>query len=147
MSDAAGLLGLFVSAFLSATLLPGSSEAALIALLALGKSDPVLLVAVATVGNVLGSVVNWALGRFFAHFSDRPWFPVSAGAFERAAAWYRRFGVWSLLVAWVPVIGDPLTVAAGVLRTGFWPFVALVTLGKAARYVFIALAVLGWMGR
>src|SRR5262245_14418144 len=143
MPDAAGLFGLFVSAFLSATLLPGSSEAALVALLALGQSDAVLLVAVATAGNVLGSAVNWAMGRFFAHYADRPWFPVSAAAFERATAWYRRFGVWSLLFAWLPVIGDPLTLAAGVLRTGFWRFLALVTLGKAGRYAFIALAVAG----
>jgi membrane protein YqaA with SNARE-associated domain len=147
MPDIAGPLGLFVSAFLSATLLPGSSEAALVALLALRHSDPALLVAVATAGNVLGSIVNWAMGRFFAHFSDRPWFPVSPAAFERATGWYRRFGVWSLLLAWVPVIGDPLTLAAGVLRVGFWRFVVLVTLGKAARYVFIALAVLGWIGK
>jgi membrane protein YqaA with SNARE-associated domain len=143
----AGPLGLFVSAFLSATLLPGSSEAALVALLALGRSDPVLLVAVATAGNVLGSVVNWAIGRFFAQFSDRRWFPVSATAFARATAWYGRFGVWSLLFAWVPGIGDPLTLAAGVLRVSLWRFVALVTLGKAARYAFIALAMAGWMGR
>ena len=147
MPDVAGALGLFVSAFLSATLLPGSSEAALVALLALRPSDPVLLVAVATAGNVLGSAVNWAMGRFFAHFSDRPWFPVSAAAFERATAWYGRFGIWSLLFAWLPVVGDPLTVAAGVLRVGFWRFVALVTLGKAGRYAFIALAVMGWMGK
>ena len=147
MPDAAGPLGLFLSAFLAATLLPGSSEAALVALLVLGRSDPVLLVAVATAGNVLGSVVNWAIGRFFAQFSDRRWFPVSAAAFERATAWYGRFGVWSLLLSWVPVIGDPLTVAAGVLRVGLWRFVVLVTLGKAARYAFIALAVAGWMGR
>ena len=147
MPDAAGPLGLFVSAFLSATLLPGSSEAALVALLALGRSDPVLLVAVATAGNGLGSVVNWAIGRFFAEFSERRWFPVSAAAFERATAWYGRFGVWSLLLSWVPVIGDPLTVAAGVLRVGLWRFVALVTIGKAARYAFIALAMAGWMGR
>jgi membrane protein YqaA with SNARE-associated domain len=146
MPDAAGPLGLFISAFLSATLLPGSSEAALVALLALGKSDPMLLVAVATAGNVLGSIVNWALGRFFAHFADRPWFPVSPAAFDRATGWYARFGVWSLLFAWLPLIGDPLTVAAGVLRVGFWRFVALVTLGKAARYAFIALAFVGWIG-
>jgi membrane protein YqaA with SNARE-associated domain len=142
----AGLLGLFLSAFLSATLLPGSSEAALIALLALGKHDPALLVAVATLGNVLGSVVNWALGRWFAHFSGRRWFPVGERAYARAAGWYNRFGVWSLLLAWVPVIGDPLTAVAGALRVPFLRFVALVTVGKAARYVFIALAVAGWMG-
>jgi len=143
MPDAAGPLGLFVSAFLSATLLPGSSEAALIALLALGQSDPVLLVAVATAGNVLGSVVNWALGRGFAHFSGRRWFPVDTRAYEQAVGWYNRFGVWSLLLAWLPVVGDPLTVVAGALRVGFWRFLALVTLGKAGRYIFIALAVAG----
>ena len=144
MPDAAGLLGLFLSAFLSATLLPGSSEAALIALLALGKHDPALLVAVATLGNVLGSVVNWALGRWLAHFSGRRWFPIDERAYARAAGWYNRFGVWSLLLAWVPVIGDPLTAVAGALRVPFLRFVALVTFGKAARYVFIALAVAGW---
>ncbi len=144
MPDAAGLFGLFASAFLSATLLPGSSEVALIALLALGKHDPVLLVAVATVGNVLGSVVNWALGRWLSHFSGRRWFPIDERAYARAAGWYNRFGVWSLLLAWVPVIGDPLTAVAGALRVPLMRFVVLVTLGKAARYVFIALAVAGW---
>jgi membrane protein YqaA with SNARE-associated domain len=147
MPDAAGPLGLFASAFLSATLLPGSSEAALVALLALGRGDPVLLVAVATAGNVLGSAVNWAMGRFFAHFSDRRWFPVNAAALARASAWYGRFGVWSLLFAWLPVIGDPLTLAAGVLRVELWRFLMLVTIGKAARYAFIALVVAGWRGR
>jgi membrane protein YqaA with SNARE-associated domain len=147
MPDAAGPLGLFASALLSATLLPGSSEAALAALLALGRSDPALLVAVATAGNVLGSAVNWAMGRFFAHFSDRRWFPVNAAALARASAWYGRFGVWSLLFAWLPVIGDPLTLAAGVLRVGLWRFLVLVTIGKAARYAFIAMVVAGWIGR
>jgi membrane protein YqaA with SNARE-associated domain len=146
MPDAAGPLGLFLGAFLSATLLPGSSEAALIALLALGRSDPILLVAVATAGNVLGSVINWAIGRFFAHFSDRGWFPVSRAAYERAAGWYNRFGLWSLLFAWLPVIGDPLTLVAGALRVGFWRFLVLVTLGKAGRYAFIAFAYTRWQG-
>ena len=95
-------------------------------------------------GNVLGSVVNWALGRWLAHFSDRRWFPIDERAYARAAGWYNRFGVWSLLLAWVPVIGDPLTAVAGALRVPFLRFVALVTFGKAARYVFIALAVAGW---
>ena len=144
MPDAAGLLGLFASAFLSATLLPGSSEVALVAMLALGRHDPALLVAVATAGNVLGSVVNWALGRWLAHYSDRRWFPVDARAHARAASWYNRFGVWSLLFAWLPVIGDPLTAVAGALRVPFTRFVVLVTLGKAGRYAFIALAVAGW---
>src|SRR5262245_17322516 len=146
MPDAAGLFGLFLSAFLSATLLPGSSEVALIALLALGKHDPWLLVAVATLGNVLGSVVNWALGLWFAHFSGRRWFPIDESAYARAVGWYNRFGIWSLLFAWVPVIGDPLTAVAGALRVPLLRFVVLVTIGKAARYVFLALAVLGLTG-
>jgi membrane protein YqaA with SNARE-associated domain len=146
MSDGAALLGLLASAFLSATLLPGSSEAALVALLALGKIDPTLLVVVATLGNVLGSLVNWALGRFFAHFRDRRWFPVSARAYERAVDAYKKFGVWSLLFAWLPVIGDPLTLVAGALRVNWLTFVVLVTLGKAGRYAFIALTFAQWTG-
>ncbi len=146
MPEIAGLLGLFASSFLSATLLPGSSEAALVALLAAGKSDPALLVSVATVGNVLGSMVNWAMGRFLAHFRDRRWFPVDRRSYERAIGWYGRFGVWSLLLAWVPVAGDPLTVAAGALRVDIKIFLILVTLGKAGRYIFIALAFAGWSG-
>ena len=144
MPEIVGLLGLFASSFLSATLLPGSSEAALVALLAMGESHPAFLVSVATAGNVLGSVVNWAMGRFFAHFRDRRWFPVGRRSYDRAAAWYGRMGIWSLLLAWVPVIGDPLTAVAGALRVDIRTFIVLVTLGKAGRYIFIALAFSGW---
>jgi membrane protein YqaA with SNARE-associated domain len=144
MSDLGSLLGLFASAFLSATLLPGSSEAALVALLAIGQSHPAILVLVATAGNVLGSVVNWVMGRFFAHFRDRRWFPVDRVSYDRAVAWYGRMGIWSLLLAWVPVIGDPLTAVAGALRVDIRTFILLVTLGKAGRYIFIALAFTGW---
>jgi membrane protein YqaA with SNARE-associated domain len=140
LTDLAAYVGLFVSAFTSATLLPGSSEAALIALLALGRGDAGLLVIVATAGNVLGSCVNWVLGRFFSSFRDRRWFPVDDQSYERAAAWFRRYGVWSLLLSWLPIIGDPLTAVAGALRVGFLRFVVLVSLGKAARYVFILTA-------
>jgi len=144
MSDIAAYIGLFLSAFLSATLLPGSSEAALVALLAADKGSTAALVAVATVGNVLGSCVNWLLGRFFASFRDRRWFPVGPRAYERAIDWYKRYGLWSLLFAWVPVIGDPLTLAAGVLRTDLRWFIPLVTLGKLARYLAIAGGFMWW---
>src|SRR5688572_5587260 len=119
MSEFATYAALFASAFLSATLLPGSSEAALLALLAVGQGITWALIAVATVGNVLGSCVNWAMGRFFAHFEGRRWFPFSRKDYDRAAEWYGRYGKWSLLFAWVPVIGDPLTLVAGALRTDF----------------------------
>jgi membrane protein YqaA with SNARE-associated domain len=138
--------GLFVSAFTSATLLPGSSEAALLALLGLGRGEPILLVAVATAGNVLGSFVNWVLGRFFSEFRDRPWFPVQRGAYDRAVAWFRRYGAWTLLLSWLPVVGDPLTLAAGVLRVRLLPFLLLVSIGKAGRYIFIAAAFAWWSG-
>jgi membrane protein YqaA with SNARE-associated domain len=136
----AELAALFASAFLSATVLPGTSEAALVAVLASEAAPPALAIAVATAGNTLGSVVNWAIGRFLARYHDHPRFPISKERFERTVAIYRRWGVWSLLLAWVPVIGDPLTVVAGVLRTNLPLFVLLVGSAKLARY----LAVLGF---
>jgi membrane protein YqaA with SNARE-associated domain len=138
MPDIAAFSALFLSAFTSATLLPGSSEAVLLGLLAAGAGTPVLLVAVAAAGNVLGSVVNWVLGGYIARYRDRRWFPVSPAAYARAEGWYRRWGLWSLLLAWVPVLGDPLTVVAGALRVGFWRFLVLVGIGKTGRYAFIA---------
>jgi membrane protein YqaA with SNARE-associated domain len=135
------LAGLFWAAFLSATILPGSSEAALLALMAMGSSSLTVLIAVATVGNTLGSVVNWVLGLFVERFRDHPRFPVKPEEFEKYRAWYARWGVWSLLAAWVPVIGDPLTVMAGVMRTPLWLFVLVTGVGKLARYLVVAGAV------
>ncbi|MGL4240610.1 MAG: YqaA family protein [Beijerinckiaceae bacterium] len=135
------LAGLFWAAFLSATILPGSSEAALLALIALGSWSLTTLIAVATVGNTLGSVVNWVLGLFVERFRDHPRFPVKPAEFEKYRAWYARWGVWSLLLAWVPVIGDPLTVMAGVMRTPLWLFVLVTGVGKLARYLVVAGAV------
>jgi membrane protein YqaA with SNARE-associated domain len=131
------LAGLFLAAFLSATLLPGSSEAVLAALLATDPAVLVPAVAVATVGNTLGSCVNWALGRFFAHWRHHPRFPIPAAQFARYEAWYARWGVWSLLLSWVPIIGDPLTAIAGVFRTPFWLFTAVVGVAKLARYLAV----------
>lgn len=144
MAEFAAYAGLFVSAFLSATLLPGSSEAALIGLLAAGQGSPAALIAVATAGNVLGSAVNWVLGRFFSHFRDRRWFPVDERSYGRAISWYGRYGIWSLLFAWLPVVGDPLTLIAGVLRTDLRWFLLLVTAGKAARYLFLGAVFVWW---
>ncbi len=140
------LWSLFASAFTSATLLPGSSEVFLTALLAAdggaltrsGMGPLVILVLVATAGNSLGSLVNWVLGRFFSHYRDRKWFPVNEDEFVRAEAWYRRWGVWSLLLSWMPLIGDPITLIAGVMRTPFLPFILIVVVAKAARYAFVA---------
>ena len=137
---------LFASALTSATLLPGSSEAMLLALLANGHGAPLALIAVATAGNVLGSVVNWALGRLLSGMRSHRWFPIDERSYRRASAWYERHGAWSLLLSWLPVIGDPLTVVAGALRVGLLRFLVLVTLGKGARYLFIGGAYLWWRG-
>jgi membrane protein YqaA with SNARE-associated domain len=131
--------GLFIAAFAAATLLPAQSEAVLVALLLQGHS-PLRLVAVASVGNVLGSLVNWWLGREIVRFGDRRWFPVKPAALERARRWYARWGRWTLLLSWLPIIGDPLTLAAGIMRERFVVFLALVAFAKTARYVVIALA-------
>jgi len=142
----AAYLALFLAAFLAATIVPAQSEAVLVGLILAEKQPLLVLLLVATAGNVLGSVVNWLLGRFIEHFRDRPWFPVSPEKLARAEAWYRRFGVWSLLLSWVPIIGDPLTVVAGVLKTPFLTFLALVTLAKAGRYIVLAVVTLGVIG-
>ena len=138
MTTLAALFGLFFSAFLSATILPGSSEVVMIGLIAAGYGV-IGLIAVATVGNVAGAVVNWYVGRGIEHYRDRRWFPVSEDKLNRAKAWYHRWGRWSLLLSWVPLAGDALTVAAGVMREPLPSFIALVALAKGARYVAVAL--------
>jgi membrane protein YqaA with SNARE-associated domain len=143
MPDLAAYAGLFLAALVAATLLPAQSEVALAALLVAGEQPAAALLAVASVGNVAGSVVNWALGRGVARWRDRRWFPVRAEALARAEGWYRRWGRWSLLLSWMPLIGDPLTVAAGVLRENLIVFLALVTVAKVARYLVVAAVALG----
>ena len=132
--------GLFAAAFAAATLLPAQSEALLAGLLCAGYS-PIALIAVASIGNVGGSVLNWWLGAQINRFQHRRWFPVREQQLERATKWYRRYGRWSLLLSWVPVIGDPLTLAAGVLREPLATFIVLVSLAKVTRYVVIAMVV------
>ena len=141
----AGYAGLFFSAFGAATLLPLQSEAVLVALLLNGSYSLWLLLGIATLGNVLGSLVNWLLGRSVELFKDRRWFPVSATQLEKSRNHYRRWGHWSLLLSWVPIIGDPLTLVAGVMKEPLWRFVLIVSLAKAARYAVVAMLTLHWM--
>ncbi|WP_102049335.1 YqaA family protein [Oceanospirillum beijerinckii] len=130
-------LSLFASAFLSATLLPGSSEALLLYLMQDTDLSLLLLWLSATTGNVLGSVANWGLGRFGYHLRHRRWFPVAEAQLERARGYFLRWGSVSLLLAWLPVVGDPLTLLAGLLRVPFVLFLVLVTLGKGLRYALL----------
>ncbi len=142
----AAYLALFVSAFLAATLLPVSSEAVLAALSTVGGIELAWLVLVATVGNTLGAFVNWGLGRTCIRWRDRKWFPVSPESLARATRWFDRYGAWTLLLAWLPVLGDPLTFVAGALGIGPWRFLVLVATGKAARYIAVAVAARGLLG-
>ena len=141
----AGYLGLFFAAFGAATLLPLQSEAVLVGLLVSGHYSLWLLLAVATLGNVLGSVMNWWLGRWVEHFKGRRWFPVNDKQLEKARHHYERWGHWTLLLSWVPIIGDPLTLVAGVMREPLWRFLLLVTVAKALRYGVLAAVTLQWV--
>ncbi|MFT4160711.1 YqaA family protein [Shinella sp.] len=145
MSALAAYGGLFLAALIAATILPAQSEAVLAGLLASKSYTPALLILVAGIGNVLGSVINWLLGRGIERFRDARWFPVSAKSLERAGNWYRRYGWWSLLLSWMPVIGDPLTVAAGIMREPFGRFLLVVSLAKFGRYIALAAVVLHWL--
>ena len=143
MIDLAVYGGLFVAAFTAATLLPAQSEILVVGLL-LTDHPPWLVLTVASVGNVLGSIVNWFLGRGIERLRSRRWFPVSPASLTRAEGWYRHYGRWSLLLAWVPIIGDPLTIVAGVLREPFLAFLLLVSVAKIGRYLVLSAATLGF---
>ncbi|QFR31641.1 YqaA family protein [Ancylobacter sp. TS-1] len=136
--DVAAYAGLFAAALAAATLLPMQSEAALVGLLLTGAYPPWALIAVASLGNVLGSAINWGLGRAIVRLRHHRWFPANEAALERAQGWYRRYGKWSLLLSWMPLIGDPLTVVAGILREPLGVFLLLVTVAKVGRYLVLA---------
>lgn len=129
---------LFLMAFLAATILPLSSEALLVGLSETYPEWIWGLVLVASLGNILGSVVNWFLGRWLIHFKDHKWFPVNENALKKAEARFNKWGWPSLLLAWVPIIGDPLTLVAGFMNFPFRWFILLVTLSKGGRYLIIA---------
>ncbi len=132
-----GYVGLFLSAFLAATILPLSSELVLTLLLVNGLNPTLLVVAVATVGNVLGSFVNYTIGFWGSLFVVRKVLKISEAKFEHSKHRFEKYGVWSLLFAWVPVIGDPLTLIAGALRINLLVFFVLVTIGKLGRYMIV----------
>ncbi len=138
MTEFFSLLGLFVTSIVAGSFLPLPSEAAFVALLVTSDLALWALLATATVGNVAGSAINWLLGLGAARFEGRRWFPVSSEALEKGRNWYHRYGRWSLLLSWVPIIGDPLTVAAGLMRDPLWSFLIIVTIAKFIRYAVLA---------
>ncbi|EPX87020.1 YqaA family protein [Salipiger mucosus] len=138
-AELAALGGLFAAAFGAATILPFQSEVVFVALQLREAAPLVLIVLVASVGNVLGAVVNYLMGMGIEHYRHRRWFPVTESQLDRAQRWYARWGVWTLLLSWAP-LGDAFTVVAGIMRTPWWLFAALVTVAKTGRYVVLAWA-------
>lgn len=131
------MIALFFSAFLAATFFPAQSELGLAYLLAQTPEDTAVLIAVASLGNTLGSLVNWAIGRGLLRFSDSA--PEKRSKWHRSAqSWYDRYGYWSLLASWMPFIGDPITFVAGLLKEPLWRFVLLVGIAKTVRYLVVA---------
>ncbi len=137
MSELAAHLTLLGTAFLAATIVPGSSELVLIGMV-LDRPDAVAtLFLTATIGNTAGSATNYVLGRWFLRYATRRWFPASQKQLDHACSWLNRYGAWSLLLAWLPIVGDALTVIAGTVRMNIYAFLALVGAGKAARYAVV----------
>ncbi len=128
---------LFIISFLAATILPLSSELVLSTMLLTDSFDKYLLLVVASFGNILGSSVNWYLGKKILIFKDKKWFPANERQIAKGEIYFKKYGIWSLLLAWVPIIGDPLTVVAGILRVKFFTFLLLISISKIFRYIFL----------
>ena len=130
-------LSLLISAFAAATILPAQSEALFAYQVSISPDAVVQLIAVATLGNVLGATFNWCLGRLTENLRAKKWFPVNEKQLRKPEQLYGRYGRYSLLLSWVPIISDPITIVAGILRKPLLSVVLLVTIAKCARYVFI----------
>jgi len=130
-------LSLFGISFLAATILPFSSELSLAGLISTSNFNNSLLLIAASLGNILGSVVNWFIGFYLRNFTSKKWFPFNELQITTSSKWFEKFGKWSLLFAWVPILGDPLTLVAGLLRVKFLDFIILVAIGKVSRYLVV----------
>ena len=138
MNETEVYITLFSTSFISSTLLPGHSELILTAFIYSNKFPVLTLVLVASLGNILGSVLNWYLGFYFVKFKQKKWFPISHSQLEKSSLWFTNYGKWTLFLSWVPFIGDPLTVVAGILRIPIITFLIIVSISKILRYVFIS---------
>jgi len=133
---------LFTSSFASSTILPGHSEITLIALITQKKYEVFYLVFFASLGNILGSVLNWYLGLYFLKFKNKNWFPFKENQINKVSKSFLKYGKWSLLLSWVPFIGDVLTLVAGMFRVPLNQFVVIVSVAKVSRYIFVSLIAL-----
>ena len=123
-----------------ATIIPFGSEAYFITLLSMDKYNNFLLLLFASAGNILGSIFNWICGYYVNYFIKKSWFPINNNMIDRGNKYFNKYGKWSLLLSWVPFIGDPITFVAGTLRYSIIPFIILVSIGKFGRYLVIYLS-------
>ena len=130
-------LSILIVSFTAATIVPFSSEILLATLIATNKYNSILLLFIACIGNVFGSIINWILGYYLGNLIKKKWLPFSQNKIDKATIFFNKYGKWSLLFGWLPIIGDPLTFVAGTLRFSFIPFIILVSIGKAGRYLVI----------
>ena len=138
MNSLEAYISLFISSFLSSTILPGHSEITLTTLILLEKYSQFLLIFFASLGNILGSIINWYLGFYITKFINKSWFPFTKEQLNKVSLWYLKYGKWSLLFSWVPFIGDPLTIVAGMFRVPLVIFIIIVSISKILRYIFVA---------
>lgn len=131
---------LFVISFLAATFIPLGSEWLLAALIP-HSSSPIFLVGVASIGNVMGAWTTYAIGRYGGGPCLEKLLGIKAQDREKATAYYKKYGSWSLLFSFLPIIGDPLCFIGGLLRVPVMIFLVLVSVGKSLRYLFILLMV------
>ena len=130
-------ISLFFLSFLAATIIPFSSEVGFASLLKLNLYNDLFLLISASVGNIFGSCVNWYLGIYSRTFEKKKWFPFKKKDLSKASSWFEKYGKWSLLLSWMPVIGDPITFIAGTMKTKFKTFIILVSISKISRYLVI----------
>ncbi|MDC0861739.1 DedA family protein [Alphaproteobacteria bacterium] len=130
-------VNLTVISFLAATILPFSSEIILSAMILSKEYQLILLLFFASLGNICGSIINWYIGKKILIFKKKKWFPATSNQLIRSQKIFNKYGLWSILLAWIPIIGDPITVLAGILKVSFFKFIILVTLSKVSRYIFL----------
>ncbi len=130
-------LSILIVSFTAATIVPFSSEILLATLIATNKYNSILLLFIACIGNVFGSIINWILGYYLGNLIKKKWLPFSQNKIDKATIFFNKYGKWSLLLAWFPVVGDPITFVAGTLRYSFISFCILVSIGKVGRYLVI----------
>lgn len=124
------LIGLFGLCFLASTIIPFPSEATLLFFLNSGSYSPVTILIVASLGNCLGGSTNYLLGYYGRKI-------LAKKQFVRSESMVQRYGFWTALFSWLPIIGDPLLVVLGIYKVSFWKTMTLMCFGKIARYLVV----------